>query len=62
MSDNKSSQPKSYPLDVLRRLLEAPQLLPHENKEEFVQLFDSLEVYGKPETARDYLAVHQATD
>jgi hypothetical protein len=60
MSDHKSSQP-SYPLVLLRRLADTPQLLPHENQEEFLQLFDSLEVYGKPQTSRDYLGVHQAT-
>jgi hypothetical protein len=62
MSDHKSSRPKShpYPLVLLRRLADTPHLLPHENYEEFLQLFDSLEAYGKPQTSRDYLAVHQA--
>jgi hypothetical protein len=62
MSDNKSARDKeSYPLDVLQRHLDTPQLLPHENAKEFIQLFDSLAEYGKPQTSRDYLAVHQAT-
>jgi len=61
VSELKSSKNKTYPFDILKRLLDAPQLLPHENKEEFIQLFESLEAYGKPQTARDYLAVHQAT-
>jgi hypothetical protein len=61
MSDNKSSQPKAYPLDILNRLLETPQLLPHENEKDFIQLFDSLEDYGKSQTPRDYMAVYQAT-
>ena len=61
MSDNKSSSNKTYPLDILKRLLESPQLLPHENAEEFSQLFDSLEDYGKPQSSRDYMAVYQAT-
>jgi hypothetical protein len=61
MSDNKSSSNKTYPLDILKRLLESPQLLPHENAEEFIQLFDSLEDYGKPQSSRDYMAVYQAT-
>ena len=61
MSHNKSSSNKTYPLDILKRLRESPQLLPHENAEEFIQLFDSFEDYGKPQSARDYLAVHQAT-
>jgi hypothetical protein len=60
MSDNKSSQPKAYPLDILNRLLETPQLLPHENEKDFIQLFDSLEDYGKSQTPRDYMAVYQA--
>jgi len=61
MSDHKSSQPKAYRLDILERLLDSPQLLPHESAEEFNQLFDSFEDYGKPQSVRDYLAVHQAT-
>jgi hypothetical protein len=61
MSDNKSSRNKTHPLDILKRLLESPQLLPHENAEEFNQLFDSLEDYGKPQSSRDYMAVYQAT-
>jgi hypothetical protein len=61
MSDNKSSQPRIYPLDILNRLLETPELLPHENAKEFVQLFESLQEYGKPQTTRDYMAVYQAT-
>jgi hypothetical protein len=61
MSDNKSSQPRIYPLDILNRLLETPELLPHENAKEFVQLFESLQEYGKPQTIRDYMAVYQAT-
>ena len=46
---------------MLNRLADTSQLLPYENREEFLQLFDSLEVYGKPQNSRDYLAVHQAT-
>ena len=61
MSDNKSSRNKTYPLDILKRLLDSPQLLPHENSKEFLQLFDSLEEYGKPQSSRDYLAVYQST-
>jgi hypothetical protein len=61
MSDNKSSSNKTYPLDILKRLLESPQLLPHENAKEFIQLFDRLEDYGKPQGARDYMAVYQST-
>jgi hypothetical protein len=61
MSDNNSSQPKTYPLDILNRLLDTPQLLPHENSKEFIQLFASLEDYGKPQNPRDFLVVYQAT-
>ena len=61
MSDNTSSRKKTYPLDILKRLLDSPQLLPHENSKEFLQLFDSLEEYGKPQSSRDYLAVYQST-
>ncbi len=60
MSDPKPSHPKSYPLDVLKRLLDTPQLLPHESSKEFLQLFARLEDYGKPQNSRDYLVVHQA--
>jgi hypothetical protein len=43
MSDNKSARDKKiYPLDVLKRHLDTPQLLPHENAKEFIQLFDRL--------------------
>ena len=61
MSEDKPFEDKSYPLDVLTRLLDTPQLLPHENPKEFHQLFNSFEVYGKAQTARDYMAVYQAT-
>jgi hypothetical protein len=61
MSDDKSSRNKNYPLDILNRLLRVPELLPHENAKEFIQLFDSLGDYGKPQVSRDYLAVYQAT-
>ena len=61
MSDHKSSQPKTYALDILKRMLDTPQLLPNENAKEFIQLFDSFEDYGKAQSARDYLAAHQAT-
>jgi hypothetical protein len=43
MSDHKPSHPKSYPLDILKRLLDTPQLLPHESSKEFLQLFASFE-------------------
>jgi hypothetical protein len=61
MSDPKSSHPKSYPLEILKRLRDTPQLLPHESSKEFLQLFARFEDYGKPQNSRDYLAVHQAT-
>jgi hypothetical protein len=61
MGDYKSSYPKSYPLEIIKRLLDTPQLLPHESSKEFLQLFASFENYGKPQNSRDYLAVHQAT-
>jgi hypothetical protein len=38
-----------------------PATAPHENAKEFTQLFDSLEVYGKPQSTRDYMAVYQST-
>lgn len=50
----------SYPA-VLRRFLDAPSLLPHEDPKEFIELFENLEDYGKPQNIRDYLAVYQAT-
>ena len=61
MSEDKSSRNKNYPLDILNRLLRVPELLPHENAKEFIQLFDSLRDYGKPQVSRDYLAVYEAT-
>jgi hypothetical protein len=61
MGDYKSSHPESYPLDILERLRETPQLLPHESLKEFHELFASFEDYGKPQNLRDHLAVHQAT-
>ena len=61
MSAQNSSQPKTYPLDLLKHLLKSPQLLPHESSKDFLQLFESLEDYGKPQSPRDYLAVYQAT-
>jgi hypothetical protein len=48
-------------MDVLYRHLDTPPLLPDENEEEFNQLFDSFEDYGKPQNPRDYIAVYQAT-
>ncbi|MEA3007773.1 MAG: hypothetical protein QOI94_3042 [Acidobacteriaceae bacterium] len=61
MGDYKSSHPESYPLDIVERLRETPQLLPHESLKEFHELFASFEDYGKPQNLRDHLAVHQAT-
>ena len=61
MSEHKSSKTKTYPFDILNRLLKTPPLLPQESSKEFLQLFESLEDYGKPQTLRDYLVVHQAT-
>ncbi len=61
MSDHKPSSNETYPLDMLKRLRGSPQLLPNENAKEFIQLFDSFEDYGKPQSVRDYLAVYQAT-
>lgn len=62
MSETKSTRDKkSYLMDVLYRHLDTPPLLPDENEEEFNQLFDSFEDYGKPQNPRDYMAVYQAT-
>ena len=61
MSENETAEDKTYPLAILERLLDTPQLLPHESKEEFFQLFRSLEAYAKPQTAVAYMAVYQAT-
>jgi hypothetical protein len=60
MGYDKSSYPKNYPL-ILKRLLDTPQLLPHESSKEFLQLFASFEDYGKPQNPRSYLAAYQAT-
>jgi hypothetical protein len=59
VSEYNSSKNKTYPFDILKRL-RRPPLLPHENSKEFIQLFFSLEEYGKPQNLRDYLAVYQA--
>jgi len=56
MSDDKPPYP-----DVLRNLLDTPQLLPDENLKDFFRLFDSLEGYLKPKTDWDYLVTYQAT-
>jgi hypothetical protein len=61
MSELKSPKNKTYPFDILKRLLDTPQLLPHESSKEFLQLFARLEDYAKPQNSRDYLVVHQAT-
>jgi hypothetical protein len=61
MNDHKSSSSKTYPRDILKRLLDNQQLLPNENAKEFIQLFDSFEDYGKPQSVRDYMAVYQST-
>ena len=61
MSEHKSSTYKApYPA-VVRRFLDSPQLLPDENVKEFLELFDSLEDFGKPQTSWDYLVTYQAT-
>ena len=54
-------RPQKPPLDILERLLTTPHLLPHESRNEFLQLFTSLEAYGKPQTTADYMAVYQAS-
>jgi hypothetical protein len=61
MSDYKSSHQKTYPFDLLERLRDTPQLLPHESLKEFQELFARFEDYGTPQNLRDHLAVHQAT-
>jgi hypothetical protein len=61
MRDTKSSQYKpSYP-DVLRGFLGTPELLPDENLKDFLQPFDSLEDYLKPQTDWVYLITYKAT-
>ena len=61
MRDNKSSQHKPCHPDVLTRLLDTPQLLPHEDVKDFLRLFDSVEDYTKPLTSWDYLVTYQAS-
>ena len=61
MSKHKSSQYNGRYPDVVRNLLDTPQLLPDENLQDFLQLFDSLEDYRKPQTSWDYLVTYQAT-
>ncbi|MGX1362265.1 hypothetical protein [Bradyrhizobium elkanii] len=51
MSDNKSARDNErYPLDVLKRHLDTPQLLPHENAKDFNQLLGAgaTLVFGSP--------------
>ena len=61
MTEHRPYEYKTYPFQILERLLAAPHLLPHEKREEFIQLFTSLEEYGAPQTTADYMAVYQAT-
>jgi hypothetical protein len=61
MSTNETVEDHTYPLAILERLLETPQLLPHESRKEFFQIFKSLLAYGKPQAIVDYIAVYQAT-
>ncbi len=61
MRDNKSSQHKPCHPYVLRRLLDTPQLLPHEDVKDFLRLFDSVEDYANPQTSWDYLVTYQAS-
>jgi hypothetical protein len=61
MTENRPSEDKNYMLLVVQRLLAAPPLLPNEKLKDFMQLFESLEAYGKPRTDRDTMAVYQAT-
>jgi hypothetical protein len=56
MSDDKPPYP-----ELLRDLLDTPQLLPDENLEDFSRLHRSLEAYVKPKASWDHLAVYQAT-
>jgi hypothetical protein len=56
MSTDKSPYP-----NVVRSLLDTPQLLPDENVKDFLKLFDSLEDFVKPQTDWDYLVTYQAT-
>jgi hypothetical protein len=44
---HKASQAETYPPDIIKRPLDAPQLLPHEDSNEFLQLFATFEDYGK---------------
>jgi hypothetical protein len=61
MNEHKSPQHRTPYPDVLRNLLDTPQLLQDENLKDFFRLFDSLEGYLKPKTDWDYLVTCQAT-
>jgi hypothetical protein len=61
MSNDKPFDDKNFPPQIIKRLLQAPPVLPHESRDEFAELFDSFELYTAPQTTPDYLAVYQVT-
>jgi hypothetical protein len=61
MSNDKPFDDKNFPPQIITRRLKAPPVLPHESRDEFVELFNSFEIYTAPRTTPDYLAVYQVT-
>ena len=62
MTNNSPPEDKDdYMSLVVERLLANVQLLPSEKREDFIELYKSLEAYGKPRTDHNHMAVYQAT-
>ena len=47
--------------ETIQELLRNPPLLPHENEEQFLKLFESFRAYAEPENIVDYHLVFNAT-
>src|SRR6476620_2350127 len=47
--------------ETIRHLLSIPPLLPHENENAFMDLFESFRAYAEPESIVDYHLVFNAT-
>src|SRR5262249_24450948 len=52
-----------YSPNFIKRLIDDPPVLPHESKDEFVQVFESYEFRpnGRPKTDLEYMLVYEAT-
>src|SRR3954467_3118502 len=60
MAKDKQAVRNTYPGTILKRVRDGTHLLPHEDADDFLLLFEGLNHYGNPKTELDHLVVYQA--